>query len=410
MADLYTMPTTSSFTDSQFGTAANTTAIKSLVNQVVDKKFHRQVQKKNAFKRFGLIGEDSYNEGDQSGTAPGYPVIRKTQLQSQSGDVIKMGLLKNLSSDHKSGGKVLNAQMVQNEQAYDFNNVKVSIERWREAVITYAGMNRQRNPYGESLEQIEEKLLSDWGADKQDTSILYALYAGYAPHLFRAYGTTAVVPRESPNVLIGNDTGLDTTRTVSSIVSDGTMNISAKTFEVGATFCEQSDFDPVMVDGEAFWVSLVSPKAVLYLLQDDRFRQAMLYAQARGNDNPLFKHAKFVYNNVVIYSYDKIRSIVGGYNPAGLTVTSNAITEATYTGIGAGVSASDLHQTFFLGANAVGLAEGSIRMGDRKEDDYGNIVGRDIDMIFGTRSMDWTSEDGTTKINQSHVKLINTLL
>jgi hypothetical protein len=399
----------SAFGDSQYGTAAATTAIMSLVNQVVDKKFHRQVQKKNIFAQKGLIGPDAYAEGDSSGTVAGYPIVRKTQLQSESGDVIKMGQLRTLVSDHKTGGKVLNANLIEHEKTFNFLNLKVSIERWREGVLTFAGMNRQRNPYGESLEAIEERLLSDWGGDKQDTSILYALHCGWSPHELRAYGTTKCPPSANANLLVGNS--LTASRTVADLVADGSHNVCAETFEVGATFMEESDIDPVVVGGDKMYCSLISPRAAMYLLKDDRFRNAFLYARERSADNPLFKHAEFVYNNVIIFKYDKIRTILSYFNPAGLTVASNEITEASYSGIGGGVQAADLHQTIFLGANAVALAEGPIKMGARTEDDYGNVIGRDIDMIFGARRADWGTEtDATSITNQSSMIMLNTLI
>ena len=112
----------------------------------------------------------------------------------------------------------------------------------------------------------------------------------------------------------------------------------------------------------------------------------------------------------MIYRYDKIRTILGGYNPAGLTVGSNEITEASYTGIGGGVAAANLHQTLFLGANAVALAEGSFKTSlVRAENDYGNIIGRATDMIFGARRVKFVKEDASTYTEQGMVKIVNTI-
>lgn len=398
------------FVDSQFGSASNQN-IKSLVNVAIDRRYHREVQKKLFFMRTGMIGPDTYTEGGPTETAPGYPVIRKTDLTKQPGDTIKMGLRKNLSFSVLSTGKTGADQLVDAEVGPDFYNQLVKIERWRQAVRIDEGMNAQRNPY-EPFDQMEMSLLADWSAQVYDTSILYAANTRWAPHLFREYGTSNLVPTENPNLLIGNDTSYTTTNTVAALRGSGDDNVKGITFEIGATFMEQSDFDPVIINGQPYWLVLCSPRAIQVLYRDDEFRKSAQYARNRGDDNPLFRSAEFNYYNCLIYRYDKIRTVLGGNNPAGLTVSGKAITEATYTGIGGGVAASSLHQTIFLGANALAVAEGKFSMGNRfrKEDDYGTITGRGIDNIYGCRRNDWTSEDGATTTNQAMLKIINTLV
>lgn len=409
MALSYTTTNMTAFTDSQYGTAVNATALKTLVNQYVDTKFHRQVQKKQAYKRFGLIGPDAYSEGDSMGTAPGYPVLSKTELQSNPGDVIKMSQRRNLVSDHLTGGKVLDAQLVDNETDFDIYSLKVSIERWREGTKGFGGMSRQRNPFGETLEQMQEGVLQDYAANIKDTSILYAQHSGFSPHQYRAYGVTNCAPTQNPNFLVGNDTTFTTTRTAANLTGTTQDNIKAQTFEIASAYMEQNDFDPVFIRGKAYWVAFISPQAKMFLLQDTRFQNAQLYAAPRSTDNPLFVAADFVYGNCLILVYDKIRSILGGNNPAGLTVGSNQITEAAYTSIGGGVTSGQLHQTLFCGANAIAFAEGSTRLVGRKEDDYGNILGTDVDMIFGVRRFDATPETGSAT-NQSSLLVLNTTL
>lgn len=408
MALTYTL-SGSAFTDSQYGTAANATAVKTLVNQVVDRRYHKQVLKKSLFTKRGLIGPDAYAEGMTEGTAPGYPVIRKQQLQAESGDVIKMGLLRKLTSDHKTGGKVLDAQLVDGESTYDFYNLKVSIERWREGVYGFGGMSVQRNPYANTIKGIQEEVLQNWNAEIYDTSLLYALWCGWSPNLLRAHGTTNCDPAPNPNTLFGNDTTLSTSRTQADLVGTGEDDVKAQTFDIGYTYFTQSDMDPVMIDGQAYVIALISPRARMFLLRDADFRNAQLHAGVRGLDNPLFKSADFVYGNCLIMTYDKIRSILNGYNPNSNTVGSSQITEAAYTGIGGGVTSANLHQTMFLGANAVAVAEGSFRLVDRKEDDYGNVIGTGIDMIFGARRADWAGEASGSS-NQSSLVIVNTLV
>jgi hypothetical protein len=411
MAYTYTLAA-ANFTDSVHGTAANATGVQAIVPQIVDRRYHKQVLSKSFFTKAGMIGPDAYNEGGVEGTAPGYPVIQKSDLNRQAGDVIKMSMRRKLTADHLTGGRVLNLQLVENEATYDFYNLKVSVERRRHAVYGYAGMSAQRNPFGESVKAIQSGLLQDWWAEQLDTEILYALWCGWTPNLIRAWGTTKCDPTGNANTLYGNDQSLDTTRTIANMVGDQTDNVNGKTFEVSLAYMEQNGIDPVAINGAGFYVALISPKAKLILLGDDRFRNAQLYAQSRGADHPLFKAADFVYNNHIIITYDKIRSILGAKNPDGtITVTSNTIaSEADYSGIGGGVTAAQLHQTMILGANAVALADlGRTGVIDRKEDDYGNIVGSGIDAIYGARRADFAPESGTA-VNQSSLRIINTII
>ena len=400
------------FVDSIAGTGA-AGKTKNLVPIAVDRRYHKKVQTKTFWQKMGMIGPDTHQEGSVTQTAPGFPVIRKTDLEFSKGDSIRVGMLNNLSAA-VSTGKVGNVQLVDYEVAADFDDIVVKVMNWRQAVKTTGGsMDVQRNPYG-SPETIEEELLSDWHSQIFDTSILYALHYRWSPNVLREHGTTACPIAAAAHSLYGNDKTLDTTRTVADIVGDGSDNIGSLTFELANVYCEQNNFDPVMVDGEPFWLMLISPKAEMILFQDDKFRQAMLYAKDRGNQNPLFKRASIVYSNVIAFKYDKVRSIIGGYNPAGLTVAGppGAITEAALTGIGGGVSASNLHQTYVLGANALALAEGQLKKAGRirKEDDYQAIIGRGVEGIFGVRRADWLGPAGSTYTNQSVLRIVNTLV
>lgn len=401
--------TSFSFVDSQYGTASNQN-IKSLVNVEIDRAYHKQVQKKLIWNRMGMIGPDTYTEGTGNQTAPGYPVIRKDQLTNEPGDTIKMGMRTNLSFGTNTG-KTGADQLVDSEVAPDFYNLPVRIDRWRQGVRFNDGMDTQRNPY-EPFEQMEMSLLADWSSQQQDNSLTYAANYGYAPHSFREQGTTNLVPAEPGNILIGNDQSFTTTQTISALSGTGQDNIKGITFEIGATFCEQNDFDPVVISGQPYWLVFVSPMGIQRLYRDDEFRKTALFARERGDDNMLFKSAEFAYYNCLIFRYDKIRTLLGGNNPAGMTVSGKQITEATYTSIGGGVTSAQLHQTLFFGANALALAEGRYRMANRirKEDDYMNIIGRATDNIFGTRRADFKSEDGTVTQNQSLLKMINSLV
>ena len=403
-----------SFVDSQFGTAATSTGIKVNVPVITDLRYHKAVQAKTFFAQKGLIGPDAYSDGSVTATAPGVPIIRKSDFLAKKGDTIVMHQRTNLATTN-SVGIVGGFQIVDSEVGWDLNYKKVKIESWRQAVRTNVGMNAQRNPFDESFVQTEIDLLSDWTAAVEDNGILAALHYGHAYHLLRMYGTTNCPISVVMNDIMGNDEALSTSGTVADLVGDGTDNLKGSTIELGYLYCTQNNFNPIRVGGDSYFVALVSPRGMRYLFQDTQFRDAMQYARERGVDNPLFKSDAILYHNVLIFPYDKVRSQLAGYNPAGLTVSNggaynSSITEAAFTGIGDGVSASNLHQTYFLGANAIALAEGPMKMGERTENDYQNIVGRSADNIWGAQRMDWYDATGTINNNESAALFINTLV
>ena len=404
------------FADSQVDTGA-AYFNKSLTNQLVDQKYHKEVQIKLFFKANGMIGPDTYNVGGPRGvyqTAPGYPVIRKTELSAAPGDTVKIGLRKNLSFA-VSTGKIGNVQLLDGESTFDFNTAKVKVEQWRNGVATWGGINEQRNSY-ESFEQMEIDLCSDWAQQVEDTSILYALHYGWGPHIFRAYGyqTAPVTPTAIGNAYYGND--FSSGRTVADLVGGSGDNLKGQTFEFIDQAMREKNIEPVIVNGNPYWVAIVSPAGFNKLQRDSEFRNSWTYARERGVSNPLFNNSEgIVYNNVIIFRYDKVRTILAGKNPAGLTTTGSSlpytIVEADYTGIGGGVTAAQLHQMYVMGANAVALAEGRFSMATRirTENDYGNIIGRAVDNIFGTHRMDFVDEVGTGITNQSAILVVNTL-
>lgn len=414
MADLYSLGTQFSFTDSQYGTAATSTGIKVNVPIITDIKYHKKVQVKLSWSRLGLLGPDNYKEGSVTATQAGYPVIRKTDFQGKKGDTIKMHQRTNLAIT-PNVGKVGNNQIVNYEVGWDMNYKLVKIEQWRQAVLTVGAMNEQRNPVSEPFTATEDDLLSDWTAQVEDSGLFAALHYGHAYHLFRQYGTTNLVPTKLTNFVVGNDMNLSTSAAATALKGNGDDDFKGITIELGERFMKENFFDPISVGGGQYWVCLVSARCWQKMFRDSEFRLALQYARERGIQNPLFQNSgAVIYSNTLIINAEKIRTVIGANNPASLTVsnagaTNSSITEATYTGL-VGITSAQVHHTYFLGADALALAEGRMRMADRKEDDYGQFIGRDADNIWGASRMDWYNATGSLDNNQSALCILNTTL
>lgn len=436
------------FVNSLTGTGTNKN-LKTAVPIIYNRIYHKQVQDKEFWKKTGLIGADTYNEGSVSETVSGVPVLRKTELEKEPGDHIVMSQLRNLTVDvfntsNTGGGVTGSTQLVDIEQSWDFYHKKVQLERQREGVRTDAGMNKKRNPF-KSLEEIEMDLLSDWSSQNIDKSIWFAYHWGQSPHLLRHFCTelaggvnvnldtaTTTMPaslkiRSNPNLLAGHDPALTTYSTTA--LAQTQMNtsdtdfatwrtnnkISPASFEIISAFARKNNYDPIHIDGKSYMVCFISPQMELSLRNNAEWRQAMRDAMPRGLDNPIFKHADMVFADCLIYVHNAVNDVIGVNRADKLTGTivsatdtKFALTPTEYLDDAGATVANKMGQIIFTGANAMCIAEGEFLMGKRTEDDYGTIIGRGVDMTYGISRNDWLSETGpgTTVVNQSSGNLL----
>ena len=412
---LYTAPSRY-YVDSQHGTAA---ASKPKVNVPViyDTKYHKKAQQKTWWKIKGMIGANSYASGSIERTDPALPVLRQTEFTAQKGDTMIIHQEEPMSYDHLATTIIGNAELINNEQAWGTNYQKVKIEEERTGLVSYAGMQEHRNPYGESLESLMDSKLQDWTAMAVDTGLTYAMHYGQAPHIFRNFGYGTVVPTGNYHCLYGNDLTMTLSRTIADVSGNGSDNLKPITFDIAYSYAKQNNMDLVNINGGEYLVTLVSPKGLLCLRQDEGFRNSVMYARERGITNPLFSQSDgLLYGNCLIFEYDRgVRSIIGGYNPAGLTSANDGaynatLTETAFTGIGGGLAYTDLHQTYFLGARGLMLAEGEMKSAlVRQENDYGKIVGRASHNIWNAKRNDWLTETGTADNYANIIRIVNSI-
>lgn len=415
---LYTAPARH-YVDSQLGTGSATGGNPKVnVPVIYDRQYHRKAQSKVWWKVKGMIGGVTYAAGSLERTDPALPVMRHTEFQAQKGDTLIIHQEQPMTYTHTGTYSMIGqSELINNEQGWGTNYQKVKIEEERAGLLTYGGMDRHRNPYDISTEGLMDEKLADWSANSFDTGITYAMHYGYAPHYFRTYGYGTVAPTANYHTIYGNDITMTLSRTVADLTGAGDDNISPLTFDIAYSYAKQSNMDLVTINGGEYLVALVSPKGLLCLRQNEDFRDSVMYARERGITNPLFAQSDaLLYGNCLIFEYDKIRSILGGYNPAGLTSANDgaynsSLTETAFTGIGGGLAYTDLHQTYFLGARALILAEGEMKTGIvRNENDYGQIIGRAAHNIWGAKRNDWLDEAGAADNYANEIRIVNTII
>lgn len=378
-----------------------------LTPKLWDKLLHEQVQNKLVFK--SLIGKDKGKEGSLDAEVANYPVVEKTQLNKEAGDQITMGMVRALyttdatigSSNYQlvvNSGFTANEQMVDNEQKLAFYYLKALIANYRDAVLIQGKITQKRSPF--DLNMTAKDRVSNALAKFLDDSLMFAVYAGYSPNVFRELGVSAAVPAAHPNNLYGKDKSALTTL-------DTTDILDTDLLERVNVFRRINNINPVVFEGKDTVLLCVHPYGLRTLRADSLWLSSTGRALPRSDQHPIFTGADGEWAGIYVKSVNQIET---EYNYAGLTISGSgtgasphvaSVSAQTMTGQGNG--ASDFRMNVLFGANAVARAFGlESYMERRKEDDYGNLMGFGGGFIYGDRRADWLDEaTGAVTKNQS---------
>ena len=368
---------------------APTTAYNS-VQKLWDKLLHRQVLDKTFFK--GLIGADkAEGDGGVQDDISGFPIVTKTDLRKEAGDQITLSLLRQLTTSSRyNAGKTGTKQLVDAENQLVFQNVKVLIGHMRTGVAIFGKTTVQRSPF--DVFKAAKDSISTELATLMDDGIFFALYSGYSFNIFREYGHATAVPAAHGNSVYGKDKSALTSMDTADVVDTDMM-------ERLSTAVEENNIPPCRVKGDNAHIFIVHPRGLKTLRADSAWLDANAQGMPRGAENPIFSKSDGKWASIAVMSSNKIDSAKAW---SSLTVSTDVITlsAATTTPL----TATDVRANLLLGANAVARAFGKESyMAQRKEDDYGNLMGFAGGSVYGDKRTDWVVDDGTgaTYPNQS---------
>lgn len=372
------------------------------VKKVWDKLLHEQVLNKSAWK--GMIGVDKGGEGSLDEEVVNKPIVMKTQLGKESGDQITMGLVaSNVKQAWTDGtaannwynmGKTGNSQLVDNENSLTLYNTKVKVAHHRFGVQIDGKTTLIRTPY--DLLKVGKDRVAEQQVYSLDSSIFFALYAGYSHNVFRELGVSAAVPTNHPNRIFGKGQASAAAISASDIMD-------TEMLEIIRVFRQQSNLNPIYVDGDDYHLLYITPLNGKTLRHDSAWVDANAFAQPRGNENPIFQNKIGMWGGIVVKETNKLST---GLDFSTVTVTSDSINAITAETFSPGTSATNVFMCVLMGANAVARAFAlESYMTRRKEDDYENIYGFAGGSIYGDRRGDFqlsqdSGTDGATK-NQS---------
>lgn len=226
-------------------------------------------------------------------------VQEQTDLTKSQGDQVTFGIVPNLSGDGVTSGQILEG----NEEGLNSYDYSIVLEQYRHGTRTKGKLDVQRAMF--SIPDVSRDKLKIWGAEKIDKLLVTALLASPTKILYR-------------DGVAGAPSGTSTASTAKTALTAANSKLTpnfisvlrvwAKTGGAAATW----RIRPVKMDSQEWYVLLVPPACMYDLRIDSTFQQAMKDAMDRGKDNPLFRSATAVWDNVVVHETERISLFTDG--------------------------------------------------------------------------------------------------
>jgi len=301
------------------------------------------------------------------GTSKTSILQRLTELEKSAGDQIKYDLLMQMTSAGVTGDN----RQKDNEEALIYYQDTVNIDQLRNA-HSFRRMSQQRTLH--DMRSDGKTNLADWFAGKMDDYMFRALCGDTS----LTHGQTATAPTAANTIWSGDAT------------SQGNVSNNDQLSLADLDYCKEKAVTltpPIrhtMVDGKEYYVIVMHPYSTTDLRLDvansayTDWPTIQMYANKRGENNPIFTGALGVYNGMILFDSTRIHT-----------------------------PASTVRNNLFLGAQAGCFAMGSAydsiesqRVGKdnlmswyEEIDDYGNEKGIAVGSIFGVNKSVFNSKD-----------------
>lgn len=306
------------------------------------------------------------------------------------GDKVTYPLRMQLSGPGVAGDGTLEG----NEEDLTVYSDSLIIDQLRHAVRSNGKMSEQRVTF--SVREGALDGLSDWWADRIDTSGFNQLCGNTGQADLRYTGNNATVAPSANNIYYANGELAGGATTEALVASGSISNIFKITFLDNAVERAKTNspaIRPIRINGDSYYVAFLHPYQVTSMRQNSSNGQWLDIQQSamHGGEitkNPIFTGALGMYNNVIIHESTRIPKTV-----------TNA------DGVGG------VYRAIVCGAQAGTIAFGQNSAGNRVEwveelFDYGNKLGVAAGMIYGLKKTIFNSADfGTVVLStwaQSH--------
>lgn len=319
------------------------------------------------------------------GEAASFPIQILEQLEQDAGEQITYDLSMQLRMEPVEGDNLLEGQ----EEDLKFYTDNLYIDQMRGGVNTGGRMTRKRTLY--KLRDIARKRQSEWWARCFD-ELLFIYLSGARgvgtdyifPLNYQGRANNPLTAPDSNHIMYG---GVATSK--ASLAATDKMSLTAverlvvRATMMGGGVQGVPQIQPVMIDGEEHYVLLMNPFQAYDIRTNTSTGQWLdiqkAVAASTGRDNPMFKGALGMHNNVLLHSH-------------------KSVVRFSDYGAGANIAAA---RALFMGMQAAVVAFGSPGTGLRFDwtedtDDRGNQAVITTSSIFGVKKCTFTIQGTPT--------------
>ena len=299
----------------------------------------------------------------------------KDELKKNAGDRIRMNLQYLLSARGRTGNEVMEG----NEEVPSFETDDLTIDQLRNAVRFYGRMDKQRVVYDVRRDARDQ--LSDWYADRLDTSFLNQVCGNTAQTDTAYTGLNATVAPSANNILYAGAATSAATLTSSDTFDLSLVDKAVTRAKTLFHLYDQPIIRPVKIAGSDFYVMILHPHQVKAMRSNTSTGQWLDIQKAamqggKVGESPIFSGALGIYNGVIFFESPRI--------PLGSDTTT---------------AKADTRAAVLLGAQAGWCGYG--REGGTAEKyvwneesfDFGNEHGVAVSLIFGMKKAIFNSKD-----------------
>lgn len=309
------------------------------------------------------------------GSGKGAIIQRLSDLEKSAGDTIKYDLLMQMSGAGVAGDE----RMRDNEEALVYYQDSVAINQLRNA-HAFRRMSQQRTLHDLRMDAKEN--LADWFAGKYD-SYMFRYLCGDTTMTFA--GNSGVAPDTAHYIVSGDVSNSGVIATdEASLGTNDQISLADLDYAKESAKTLSPMIRPVMIDGGEYYVVVLHSYSVTDLRLDVAnsayidWPTIQLYAQKRGNDNPIFSGALGTYNGMIIYESTRI------YSPA------TNVRRNLFLGAQAGVFAMG---NAYSSLDQMRIGKDNLMSWYEEADDYGNELGIAVGSIFGMKATRFNSLD-----------------
>jgi len=305
------------------------------------KKLYEEIRFATSYKKSFWLSKQSPKEGLNN------VLYTNNKMDGKSGDRVSIDFITRFAAAARGEGDALEGHEG-SLTPYTFNLTLAE----KHVLLRYKGKLSAQRPAW-SLSAAHEQALEGRGAEVIDEQIFDALQATDPNKVFYAGSATSTA-----------------TLTASDLLTPERLVRTRTWMETGGDYA-QNAVEPIMEKGEPYYMGLFYNDSFYDLWQDPTIQQATREAHNRGGENPLFRDAPMIWNNITVFKHPNVEKFTNG-------------------GSGSDVNYA---KGFLMGRGAMAIAWGQRPEIETETFEYKSQVGHDFNYILAAGRPEFNSLD-----------------